>query len=161
MKKILIPASLILAAVFLFATEEQSQTSTSEHRFVSPSDMQWSDAPPGLPAGAQMAVLDGDPGKPGSFTVRLKTSDGYKIMPHTHPTAERVTVISGTIFLGMGDKFQEAGTHEMGAGSFAVMPKNMSHYVWKTTDAVVQIHSEGPFKINYVNPADDPRNAKK
>jgi quercetin dioxygenase-like cupin family protein len=104
-----------------------------------------------------MAVLDGDPTKPGLFTVRLQSPAGYKIPPHTHPTAEHVTVISGTMHLGMGEKFDESAGHELPPGGFAVMPKKMAHFAWSTEDTVIQIHGMGPFQINYVNPADDPR----
>ncbi len=93
--------------------------------------------------------------------MRMQASAGYKIQPHTHPTAERVTVISGTFRLGMGDKFDEAATQEMSAGGYAVLPSGMSHFVSTTSDSIIQIDSEGPFQINYVNPTDDPRNAKK
>src|ERR1041384_8807998 len=81
----------------------------SEHKMVTANDIQWRDAPPSLPAGAKMAVLDGDPGKAGSFTIRLKMPAGYKIPAHTHPTAERVTGISGTGRLGRGGKLHTTG----------------------------------------------------
>ena len=93
-----------------------------EHKIVSPAELKWGDAPPGLPPGAKMAVLDGDPTTKGSFTVRLQAPDGYKVPPHTHPTTERITVLSGTFYLGMGDKFDEAAGREMAVGSFAVLP---------------------------------------
>jgi len=136
-------------------------TATAEHKMFSPSDIKWVDGPPFLPAGAKMAVLEGDPGKAGPYTVRLQTPDGYKIPPHTHPTAERITVISGTFHLGTGEKFDESAGHEMVPGSFAIMPAGMKHFAWATGEAVVQVHGTGPFAIKYVNPADDPRNAKK
>ncbi|MEY2488399.1 MAG: hypothetical protein QOC70_341 [Verrucomicrobiota bacterium] len=134
---------------------------TAEHKIFAPADIKWVDAPPSLPSGAKMAVLEGDPTKPGPFTIRLQAPDGYKIPAHTHPTDERVTVISGTFHLGMADKFDEAAGHEMVAGSFALMPAGMKHFAWATGETVVQVHSTGPFVIKYVNPADDPRNAKK
>jgi quercetin dioxygenase-like cupin family protein len=93
--------------------------------------------------------------------VRLKAPDGYKVAPHTHPTAERLTVISGTLHLGTGEKFDEAAAREMAPGSFAVLPAGMKHFAWSTGESLVQIQSEGPFQIKYVNPTDDPRNAKK
>jgi quercetin dioxygenase-like cupin family protein len=108
-----------------------------------------------------MAVLAGDPNKKGPFTVRMQAPAGYKITPHTHPTAENITVISGTFNIGMGDKFDEAAGKELGAGGFVVLPTGMKHYAWSTADAIIQIHGKGPFAIKYVNPADDPRNAKK
>jgi quercetin dioxygenase-like cupin family protein len=173
MKKIAILFSVIVAAtVFIVAAgqkenpktsskETSKATTTTEHKILGPTDLTWVDAPPGLPPGAKMAVLDGDPTKKGSFTVRFQAPADYKIPPHTHSTAERITVISGTFHLGMGDKFDEAAGREMVAGSFAVMPTGMKHFAWNTGESVVQIHSEGPFEIKYVNPADDPRNAKK
>ncbi|HJT82499.1 MAG TPA: cupin domain-containing protein [Chthoniobacterales bacterium] len=171
MRKTILALSLAAAVVGLtIAAENKSDKSADkgaagsthgQHKFFSPSDLTWVDAPPSLPPGAKMAVLDGDPNKAGSFTVRLQTPAGYKIPPHTHPAAERITVISGSINLGMGDKFDEAAGKEMGVGSFVVLPAaGMSHYAWSNGEAIVQIHSEGPFKIKYVNAADDPRSKK-
>ncbi len=108
-----------------------------------------------------MAVLAGDPNKKGLFTVRLQTPAGYKVPPHTHPTGEHITVISGTFYIGTGDKFDEAAGKELGAGSYMVMPAAMKHYAWTPAETIIQIHGMGPFVIKYVNPADDPRNAKK
>lgn len=146
--------------------KESSQPSskvaaTAEHKMFAPADIKWVDGPPSLPPGAKLAVLEGNPSKPGPFTLRLQIPDGYKIPAHTHPMAERVTVISGTFHMGAADKFDEAAGHEMVAGSFAIMPAEMKHFAWATGETVVQVHSTGPFVIKYVNPADDPRNAKK
>lgn len=164
MKKIIILFSVIVGVTaFVFAAEQATSTSTTtEHHVVKPGDLKWADAPPGLPPGAKMAVLNGDPAQAGAFTVRLKAPGGYKVMPHTHPTAERLTVISGIFKIGMGEKFDEASMQQMTAGSYIVLPAGMAHYAKGAgKDSVVQIDSEGPFQINYVNPSDDPRNAKK
>jgi len=131
------------------------------HTMVMPNDVKWGPAPPAFPAGAQMAVLSGDPSKAELFTVRLKVPDGYKIMPHWHPTDENVTVLEGTFVVGMGDKFDEAAAHEMPVGSFTSMPKGKRHYAMAKGEAVVQVHALGPFVINYVNPIDDPRRQAK
>jgi quercetin dioxygenase-like cupin family protein len=171
MKKIalvlILPLAVSLAAIAAqkkeapnLASKVAGAATTEQHSAVNPADLKWMDAPPGLPAGAKMAVLDGDPTKKGSFTVRLQAPTGYKIPPHTHPTAERITVISGSFHLGMGDKFDESAGKELEPGGFAVMPAGMKHFAWSSGEAVVQINSEGPFVIKYVNPADDPRNAK-
>src|SRR3954454_8767180 len=100
--------------------------------------------------------LSGDPGKAGPFTARLKTPAGYKIPAHQHPSAEAVTVISGEFNFGMGDKLDEAKAQKLGPSGFVDLPANMNHFAFATTEAVVQINSEGPFSIKYVNPADDP-----
>jgi quercetin dioxygenase-like cupin family protein len=163
MKKIVFAFSVIsVAAALIFAAEESKTTapSTTGHRVMKPSDLKWSEAPPGLPAGGKMAVLNGDPTQAGPFTVRLKAPTGYKVMPHTHPTDERLTVISGSFRVGMGEKFDEASMQEMGPGSYIVLPSGMAHFAKGAKESIVQIDSEGPFQINYVNPADDPRTAK-
>jgi quercetin dioxygenase-like cupin family protein len=166
MKKIalilILPLSLSLVAIAAQKKEKTRSTSAAaeEHVIVAATDLKWVDGPPGLPPGAKMAVLNGDPGKKGSFTLRLQMPAGYKIPPHTHPTTERVTVISGAVHLGMGDKFDEAAGKELTAGGFAVLPAGMKHFAWASGEAIVQINSEGPFEIKYVNPSDDPRNTK-
>ncbi|MEP6603457.1 MAG: cupin domain-containing protein [Spartobacteria bacterium] len=132
-----------------------------EHKIFAPADLQWTDASPAFPPGSKSVVLDGNPKEKGSFTVRMKSPAGYKIAPHTHPMAERLTVISGTLHVGMGEKFDEAAGREITPGTFAVLPAGMAHFVWTTEECILQVQSEGPFEIKYVNPADDPRNAKK
>jgi quercetin dioxygenase-like cupin family protein len=166
MKKILLSCGVIVAAALLvFAAEETTKpsvtsTTATEHQVMTPSDLKWGDAPPGFPAGGKMAVLNGDPTQAGPFTVRLKAPAGYRVMPHTHPTDERLTVISGSFKIGMGEKFDEKTMQYMGPGSYIVLPANMAHFAKGAKEAIVQIDSEGPFQINYVNPADDPRNTK-
>jgi quercetin dioxygenase-like cupin family protein len=156
----------ISIAAVASAQQEPSQTATTavattEHKVFLPGALQWGEVPPGLPAGGKMTVLDGDPTKPGSFTVRLKAPAGYKVMPHTHPTTERVTVISGNARIGMGEKFDEKAAQKMGPGAFAVLPAGMAHFAFSSGETVIQIQSEGPFEIKYVNPSDDPRNVKR
>jgi hypothetical protein len=123
---------------------------------VTPDKVQWSAAPPVFQPGAQFAVLAGDPGKPGPFTIRLKLPDGYRVMPHWHPTAENVTVLSGEFHVGMGDKFDESSMLTLPAHSLAVVPLHHNHYAMAKGETELQISSTGPFKLVYVNPADDP-----
>jgi quercetin dioxygenase-like cupin family protein len=123
---------------------------------VTPDKIQWGAAPPIFQPGAQIAVLAGDPGKAGPFIIRLKIPDGYRIMPHWHPTAENVTVISGEFHAAMGDKFDESAMVTLPAGSVAVLPPHHNHYAMAKGETVVQVNAIGPFKLTYANPADDP-----
>ena len=82
---------------------------------MTPAELKWGPAPPALPPGAQIAVLDGDPGKDGFFTLRLKFPDGYKIAPHWHPTDENIVIVSGTFMMGLGEKRNEASMHALAA----------------------------------------------
>src|SRR5687767_6179739 len=78
--------------------------SPGQHVMVTPDQVKWGPAPPALPPGAQAAVLSGDPAKAAMFVVRVKFPDGYTVPPHWHPTDEYVTVLSGTLMAGIGDK---------------------------------------------------------
>ena len=120
---------------------------------------EWGPAPPFLPAGARIAVMAGDPGSAGVYTIRLEFPAGYVIPPHAHPTDESVTVISGRMRLGMGDTVDLEKSVQLTPGGFINAPATMNHFAVAVEKSVVQVHGEGPFAISYVNPKDDPRNA--
>jgi quercetin dioxygenase-like cupin family protein len=127
---------------------------------VQPSEIKWGPAPPFLPPGAEMAVLAGDPTGAGMITLRLKMPAGYKIPPHWHPTDEHVTVISGTLALGMGDTLDRKHSKVLKAGAYGIAGTNMHHFAWTQTGGIVQVNMMGPFAITYINPADDPSRKK-
>lgn len=142
------------AAVALVAVSAGAQDA---HKIVSAQEIKWGPAPPSIPPGAQAAVLYGDPGKEGLFSLRLKLPKGYALAPHTHPKPEIVTVISGTFRLGMGEKADKSKGQALPAGSFFAMPPGMAHFAFADEDTVIQLNSTGPWSLNYVNPKDDPR----
>jgi quercetin dioxygenase-like cupin family protein len=121
-----------------------------------PGTLKWGEAPSVLPKGAQLAVVIGDPGKPGSYVIRVKIPAGYEIPAHWHSTAENLTVLSGTVNVGMGAKLDKSTSTTLEVGSFTYLPPKMDHFLWTSVPAVFQIHAEGPFDIVYVNPNDDP-----
>lgn len=127
---------------------------------VMPGDLKWGPGPPGLPAGAQVAVLSGDPGQEGMFTIRLRMPAGYAVPPHQHPAPELVTVMEGQLSVGMGETADRAKAANLGVGGYIALAPNMNHYAFTDSGATIQITSHGPFQIIYVNAADDPRNAK-
>ena len=158
---------LVVCAVAALAADEKkastaktAETNMPEHKVFLASDIQWKDAPPILPSGAKVAVLDGDPAKAGYFAMRIKMPDGYKIMPHWHPNVERFTVISGTANVGMGDKFDDSKGDKMPAGSYTFMKPKVHHYFWARGETEIQISTIGPWKLVYLNPADDPSKKK-
>jgi len=122
-----------------------------------PSEVPWRDGPESLPAGAKVAVLEGDPSKDGFFTMRLLLPDGYRVAPHWHPKVERLTIISGTLNLGTGDRFDAAATKALPAGTYSSMPPKMTHFAWATGETMLQLSSIGPWQVIYVDPSDDPR----
>ena len=154
-------ALLVLSIALLVpALPASSQEAGHEgHLMVLPKQIEWKDAPPSLPAGAKVAVLEGDPAKAGPFALRLKFPKGYKIAPHTHPAVEHVTVLQGALQMGLGDKWDDKALHELPVGGFAVMQTGTKHFAACKQACTIQLHGIGPWGITYVNPADDPRNA--
>ena len=128
-----------------------------EKNAFTPDTIPWGPAPPVVRPGAQFAVLEGDPtASTGDFTIRLKMPDGFRIAPHWHPNRENVTVLSGTLKVGMGDKFDADRMMSFPAGSFAYLDPDMHHYAMSEGATVIQIHGMSPAQLNYINPADDP-----
>ena len=154
---LLLPCTLLTSAALAQGSPSQRSTKAV---MVSPDQVTWSPAPPVLPAGAKVAVLEGDPSQDAPFTMRVSFPDGYRIPPHSHPAAERVTVIEGTFRLGMGDKFDASALHSMPAGSYVSMQPGTHHFAQAKGKAVVQINGVGPWKLTYVNPEDDPSKSK-
>lgn len=159
--KIIAAAFFAIASAAVFAAPAQDDVKVPDHQFISADSLKWVDGPPSLPPGAKAVILEGNPAKPGPFTMRLKLPADYKILPHTHPAIEHVTVLSGTLNIGTGDAFDSGKTTPVGAGGFAVMQTGVKHFVWCKEEVVLQAHSIGPWGITYVNAADDPRNSKK
>ena len=120
-------------------------------------NLKWMNAPPSLPSGAQMAVLSGNPGKRGMFTIRLKMPADYAVPPHSHPSTEVLKVVSGSLHYAMSDKMDMASAKTLTAGHSVTMHAKMNHWVHAPAPAVVQVSGRGPFQITYVDPKDDPR----
>ena len=126
------------------------------HLFVRGDQVKWGPAPPAFP-GAEIAILAGNPTKEGPFVFRLRFPAGYKIAPHTHPIDENVTVLSGVVHMGSGEK-QGAGKElVMNAGDYVLIAKGTVHYLAMPRETVMQVHGNGPSGISFINPADDPR----
>jgi quercetin dioxygenase-like cupin family protein len=147
----------LVTAVALFVLLPMTVAVADDHVLVRPDSLKWAAGPPFLQAGAQIAIVSGDPSKEGLYVLRLKLPAGFKVAPHMHPNDENVTVISGTFNIAMGDKFDDAKGPALKAGGFAIAPKGMAHYAWFPEETIIQIHGLGPSGITYVNPADDPR----
>jgi len=151
MRKFLVSAALIALAGSAMA---QDLTATR----VKPEELRWS-TPPFLAKGLQIAVVLGDPTKAGEIVVvRVKIPPNFQLAPHTHPYAETVTVLSGSVGFGIGEKFDKTKGELVKAGALNAVPAKQPHFVWtEGEEALVEIHYIGPSGIGYVNPADDPR----
>ena len=151
MRQVLAISAVVLAGCISTAVAQDA------HVMLSPDALEWKPAPAVLPPGAQLAVLFGDPGKEGLFAMRLKMPAGYAVPPHTHPVDEVVTVISGNFKLGMGETAEKGAATTLPPGSFFALPPGSAHFAYTDEETVVQISTNGPWALNYVNPEDDPR----
>ncbi len=154
MKSILIAAGLIGFA----ATAVAQGLKVEGMKTFKPDTLQWADDP-SLPKGAKVALVVGDPSKPEPFVVHIKLPPNYKVAPHTHPFAELITVIAGSLGNGMGEKHDQTKGEVLNAGAGFAMAANHPHYVWTTDkETILELVASGPWGIKYVSPEDDPRN---
>ncbi len=107
---------------------------------------------PGFPKGAQIILLRGDLSQAVPYTIRFKLPDGFVIPAHWHSTDEEVTVLSGTLNVGLGDKVDKAQSTALTAGGFQIVPANAHHYVWASGETIMQLDGMGPRTTVFVNP---------
>lgn len=150
--------TMALALVFgaLSASAPSSWAESDHHRMITPGDLKWNDVA-SLPPGAKIAVLEGRLNEAEPFTFRLKFPANYKIPAHWHPAVERVTVLSGTFYMGLGDKLDMQKSEALSPGSMMIMQPKTNHFAWTQEEVMVQLNGVGPWGITYINPADDPR----
>jgi hypothetical protein len=147
---------LVFFLLMMVAAVVQAEEMHDVHKVVTSDSLEWKELK-SLPP-AKVAVIIGDPAKEGLFTIRLSIPSGVKVLPHWHPSDEHVTVLTGTMRMGMGDKFDPASGKSVPAGGYSFMPAKVHHYAWFDEESVIQITGMGPWKIIYVNPEDDPAN---
>ena len=121
-------------------------------------DIEWKPFP-AFPPGARLAILVGDPGKPGPYVIRVKLPAGTKMMPHKHPEDRIYTVMSGVFYIGLGDVFDESKLTAYAPGSVVVLPGDQPHFHWaKSGEYITQVTAIGPLGLHYIDPRNDPRN---
>jgi quercetin dioxygenase-like cupin family protein len=164
MKNLLTWRGLLVAAAILVTVctrvLAQDKKSPEMHPIVTPAELKWVR----IISGWQIAIVSGDPDKEGEpFTIRFHGEDGAHVPPHWHPSDENITVLQGAFMVGVGEKYDEQQLKPMNVGSYMTMPKQMRHFARAQGETVIQAHGIGPFKVNWVNPAEvmPPAAAKK
>jgi quercetin dioxygenase-like cupin family protein len=121
-------------------------------------DVEWKPFP-SFPPAARLAVLVGDPAKPGPYVIRVHLPADTKMMPHKHPEDRIYTVLSGVFYIGLGEAFDESKLMAFAPGSVVVLPGDQPHFHWaKSGDYVTQVTAIGPLGLDYIHHSDDPRN---
>ena len=146
-------ASIVLLLTVL---PVHAQQHPDGHTLLMPDGLKW--VVPAVLPGAKLALVQGDPAKEGLFVYRFKFPAGFKVPPHFHKAGENVTVLSGTFFVGLGEKFDQGSGKELPVGGFIAIPPRHPHFAWAgPEETIVQVHGIGPTDITFVDPADDPR----
>jgi len=141
-------------------TETKRTHQPDEDHFlpIRPEDIEWKTFA-AFPPEARLALLVGDPAKPGPYLIRVKLPAGTKMMPHRHPEDRIYTVISGVFYIGLGDIFDESKLSAFAPGSVVVLPGGQAHFHWaKSGEYITQVSAIGPLGLSYVDAANDPRN---
>jgi hypothetical protein len=126
---------------------------------VFPADLRWAN-PPSIPRAIELAVVYGDPSKPGPYVFRARMPAGTRLPAHRHPDERWVTVLVGTYRSAVGERLDADSATEYPTGSFYVTPANAPHYSIAVTDVIVQEQGVGPSGIAYVHAEDDPRHGR-
>ena len=157
-----IPLAVLAVVPAALASQTQAAPApTSQVIVAHAATLAWAPGPPSLPRGAEFVLLEGNPAEAVPLTFRLRFPANYRIPPHWHSVIEHVTVLAGTLNVGMGEVATYSGGTALNAGSFAAMPAKMVHSAWAGPEGVTfQLHSVGPWSITYVKAADDPRTPK-
>ena len=129
----------------------------ADFRSILPEDIEWKPFP-AFPPEARLAVLVGEPQKPGPYVIRVKVPAGVKLMPHKHPEDRIYTVMSGVFYIGPGEQFDGGTVKAYPPGSVIVLPGDTPHFHWaKSGEYITQVTAVGPLGLEYVNENDDPR----
>jgi len=135
----------------------QHQPGEDRFRAIHAEDVQWRPFP-AFPPEARLAILVGDPAKPGPYVIRVKLQDGVRLAPHKHPEDRIYTVMSGVFYIGLGETFDESLLTAYGPGSVIVLPGGQPHFHWaKSGEYITQVTAIGPLGLDYVDRANDPR----
>src|ERR1700752_2994114 len=134
------------------------QLGEADFKSILPEDFDWKPFP-AFPPSARLAVVVGEPSKPGPYVIRVKVPSGVKLMPHKHPEDRVYTVISGVFYIGLADQFDADKLQAYPPGSVIVLPGNTPHFHWaRSGEYVSQVTAIGPLGLEYISPKDDPRN---
>lgn len=111
-----------------------------------------------FPPAARLAVLVGEPTKPGPYLIRVKLPHDTRMMAHRHREDRIYTVISGVFYIGLGEVFDESKLTAHAPGSVLVLPGGQAHFHWaRSGEYITQVTAIGPLGLEYVDAAHDPR----
>ena len=151
MRRTFLPATLIVLVAITPALI-RGQKGQKENGIVGvmPAEVRWF-TPSYYTDGRQRAQLYGDSSLGGPWIDRVKIPPEKHVAAHTHPQDELATVIEGTWYVGVGDKYDPAKLKGYPAGIFVLIPAGLSHFVaTKESAVIVQLSGSEKFRTEYV-----------
>jgi len=143
-RKFFLTCISMLCALTLFSQNNKQVTG------LTPNEIKWF-TPPYYKDGRQRAQIYGNADQGGFWIDRVKIPGGSRVLAHTHPHDELVTVIEGTWYLGEGQRFDSTKLKAYPAGSFIVIPAGVPHFVAaKDGPVIVQLSGTGKFGTDYL-----------
>jgi quercetin dioxygenase-like cupin family protein len=153
-------ATSISASMLLCLSAPAAWAEAGGHQMVKAEELEWVE-PASFPAGARMTVIEGALDAPEPFTARISFPAGYELPAHTHPAVERVTVLKGTAYIGLGDELDRGAGMPLEPSDMMIIQPGHAHFLYtEDEEVIVQLNGIGPWGITYVNSADDPRKAR-
>ena len=148
---------LLLVALVALATRVARADEAKASMVVPPEKLEWKPSA-ALPAGAQIAVLQGAQTKPGPYAYRVRLPPHYRVPPHAHSDDRTYVFLSGTYYQGHGDRFDASRLAPVRAGTFEAYVAGEQHYgETRDEEVIFQVNGNGPTAMTYASPADDPR----
>jgi quercetin dioxygenase-like cupin family protein len=136
------------------------QLGQSEFKAILTEDIEWKPFA-AFPPSVRLAVVVGEPSETGPYVIRVRVPHGVKLMPHKHPEDRVYIVMSGVLYIGLGDEFDADKLEAYPPGAVIILPGNTSHFHWaKSGEYITQVSAIGPLGLEYLNSTDDPRNPK-
>ena len=149
-KAILTATAIVISLLAVMVTRTLVAQNRKEVVALTPQQMQWF-TPSYYKDGRQRARLLGDSSKGGPWVDRVKIPNGGRVLAHTHPNDEQVTVIEGTWYMGEGERFDPVKLKGYPAGSFIIIPAGLPHFVAaKDGLVIVQLSGTGKFGTDYL-----------
>ena len=108
---------------------------------LTPDDLKWT----ATPYGTYIAKLIGDDKTAGMYVIRYRFPANFRVPPHFHPDDRLVVVLSGTLHVGYGKRFDESTLKALPAGSIWTEPAEHPHFTWaKDGEVIIQVVGNGP-----------------
>lgn len=147
---------MIVSLTSTIANAHSHEVDTSKYEevtYVDPELLQWAET---VYPGTEITTVFGDPKKPGQmYTIRFKLPANYLVPPHTHTQDEYMTIISGSLNVGIGETVDKDSTVYLPVGGAVGIPGKVPHYAWTTEEMVMQVHAMGPRDTCFVQPSQE------